>query len=286
MARQLNSFTRTGLAMLAIAASSLALISPVQAGSAKIGSCYDQVRINDVETPRLSRDLYIVVDQTLIFDKKLQEDAYRKLQDFVEPGTAYHVVTFSANAAGRYASVLINAQVDTPLENDVRYDISKKTLTLLDACQKKQALLAKKALGQALLKAFGDASTELPHTELMGNLANISRNLAGASDIADKYLVVISDMIENSDLLSFYQAGNLEKANTDAHFESYAQAGAIGDWQQARVYVIGGGYAPDGSYWSSAQLKILRDFWTSYFEHSNARMMEFGTPSLLGNIGD
>ncbi|OSQ40650.1 hypothetical protein [Thalassospira mesophila] len=284
MNRQLTRFTQAGMAVLA-AVASFAPSSPAQAESAKIGSCYDQVRISDIATPKLSRDLYIVVDQTLIFDKNLQEDAYRKLQDFVTPGTAYHVVTFSANAAGRYASVLINAQVDTPLDNDTRYDISKKMLVQLDACQQKQALLAKKALGQALLKAFGGASTELPHTELMGNLANISRNLTGASDINDKYLVVISDMIENSDLLSFYKAGNLEKANTDAHFENYAQAGAIGDWQQAKVYVIGGGYAPDGSYWSSAQLKILRDFWTSYFERANARMMEFGTPSLLGNIG-
>ncbi|WP_157831946.1 hypothetical protein [Thalassospira marina] len=285
MAQSLGRLARTGLTLFAAVTCS-AMAGQAQAAAAKIGSCYDQVQIKDVQTPALTRDLYIVVDQTLIFDKNLQEESYRKLQDFIEPGTAYHLVTFSANAAGRYASVLINAEIDTRLDNDTRYDISKKLLTNLDNCQKKQEILAKKALGQGLLKAFSDASTDLPHSEVMGNLATISRSLTTASQIDDKYLVIISDMIENSDLLSFYKAGSLEKASGDTDMSRYADAGVLGDWQNAKVYVIGGGYAPDGSYWSSSQLKALRDFWTHYFDKANAQMREFGTPSLLGDIGD
>ncbi len=284
MAKSIAQLTRAGLSLLAVTA---CFVFPGQVrAAAKIGSCYDQARLGDVQRPKLSRDLYIVVDQTLIFDKNLQEESYRKLQNFITPGTAYHLVTFSANAAGRYASVLIDAEIDTPLDNDTRYDISKKLLATLDACQKKQGLLAKKALGQGLLKAFTGASMELPHSEIMGNLANISRSLTAQSSIDDKYLVIISDMIENSDILSFYKTGSLEKAGTSNDMTKYVNAGLVGDWHGAKVYVIGGGYAPDGSYWSSSQLKALRDFWTRYFDTANAKMMEFGTPSLLGEIGN
>jgi len=81
------------------------------ATTAKIGSCYQLVTLGDIDPPSASRDLYVLVDQTMTLPKKLQEETYRKIIEFLRPGDVIQIIGFSANAAGFYTEVILKEYV-------------------------------------------------------------------------------------------------------------------------------------------------------------------------------
>lgn len=255
------------------------------AAPATIGSCYDTVKLGDITPPALSRDLYVLVDQTMALDAKLQEESYQKIIQFLMPGDSVQVIGFSANAAGYYTEIILRGIIDARLPEDTRYAISKKILRQVDTCQKNQDSQVRTYTGKALLHAFSNATTDLPKTEILSNLSNVSKNIISQSDTPEKYMLIISDMMENSDLLSLYGGGKLENLNPVRELEKLETKVTFEDMDQTQVYVVGGGFLNDGKYRSSVALKSLEDFWSLYFERSNADLRQFGTPSLLGQIG-
>ncbi len=256
-----------------------------QAAPATIGSCYDTVKLGDIAPPALSRDLYILVDQTMALDAKLQEESYQKIIQFLMPGDSVQVIGFSANAAGYYTEIILRGVIDARLPDDTRYAISKKILRQIDTCQKNQDSQVRTFTGKALLHAFSNATTDLPKTEILSNLSNVTKSVISQSGTPEKYMLIISDMMENSDLLSLYGAGKLEKLNAARELEKLETKVSFEDMDRTKVYVIGGGFLNDGKYRSSVALKSLENFWSLYFDQSNAELCQFGSPSLLGDIG-
>lgn len=258
---------------------------PAQAAPATIGSCYDAIPLGDITPPTVTRDLYVLVDQTMELDKRLQEESYQKIISFLMPGDSVHIIGFSANAAGYYTEIILNGVIDARLPEDTRYAVSKKTLRQLDLCQKKQDTQVRTFTGKALLHAFSNATTDLPKTEILSNLSNVAKNVISKSDTPEKYLLLISDMMENSDLMSLYGNGKLENLDANRELERLETRLTFENMDGTKVYVIGGGFLPSGKYRSSVALKALEDFWSLYFDRSNAELRQFGTPSLLGDIG-
>ncbi|WP_430473987.1 hypothetical protein ACQ0MK_19265 [Thalassospira lucentensis] len=256
-----------------------------QAAPATIGSCYDTVKLGDIPPPALSRDLYVLVDQTMALDAKLQEESYQKIIQFLMPGDSVQVIGFSANAAGYYTEIILRGVIDARLPDDTRYAISKKILRQIDTCQKNQDSQVRTFTGKALLHAFSNATTDLPKTEILSNLSNVTKSVISQSGTPEKYMLIISDMMENSDLLSLYGAGKLEKLNAARELEKLETKVSFEDMDRTKVYVIGGGFLNDGKYRSSVALKSLENFWSLYFDQSNAELRQFGSPSLLGDIG-
>ncbi|MFH1806550.1 MAG: hypothetical protein ABID63_16845 [Pseudomonadota bacterium] len=264
----------------------VAHVQPASAVTAVIGSCYQGADLGGITSPPLSRELFVIVDQTLVFNQSIKEEAFQKILQFLSPGDAVHIIGFSANVSDRYTHIILSGQIDQRLADDSRYSIPKRSLQRLDACQKNQDIQVRQNTGKALIYAFSQASTDLPKTEILASLRTIANDVISKSDIPDKYVLLVSDMMENSELASFYGAGKLNKIATGPELDRLDAAGVFGDMQGARAYVIGGGYVSDGNYRPSTELKSLQDFWTAYFERSNGTMKLFGTPSLLGKIGD
>lgn len=257
-----------------------------KAATATIGSCYDLVRLGDIDAPTASRDLYVLVDQTMVLSKKLQEETYQNIVNFLRPGDTVQIIGFSANAAGYYTEVILRGVIDHRLTEDERYAISKKILRQLDQCYQAQDTQVRQYAGRALIHAFSNATTDLPKTEIVSNLSVVAKDIIGKSETPEKFVLIVSDMMENSDLLSLYGSGKLEKLDADQEVRKLGDKIAFEDMDQAKIYVIGGGYLADGTYRSSLALKGLENFWANYFEHSNAALKQFGTPSLLSGIGD
>lgn len=257
-----------------------------KAATATIGSCYDLVNLGDVASPAVHRDLYVLVDQTTELSKKLQEETYQNIINFLRPGDTVQVIGFSANAAGYYTEVIFKGVIDRRLTEDDRYAISKKILRQLDQCYQTQDSQVRQYAGRALIHAFSNATTDLPKTEIVSNLSVVAKDIISKSETPEKYVLIVSDMMENSDLLSLYGNGKLEKIDVDQEVKKLGNKIAFEDMDKARIYVIGGGYLADGTYRSSLALKGLENFWASYFKHSNATLKQFGTPSLLSGIGD
>jgi hypothetical protein len=256
------------------------------ATTAKIGSCYQLVTLGDINPPAASRDLYVLVDQTMTLPKKLQEETYRKIIEFLRPGDVIQIIGFSANAAGFYTEVILKGIIDNRLGDDIRYSVSKKVLHQLDQCYQAQDTQVRQYTGRALIHAFSQATTELPKTEIVSNLAVVAKDIIAKSETPEKYVLIVSDMMENSDLMSLYGNGKLENLPIDQEIKKLGEKLAFEDMSNAKVYVIGGGYLDNGNYRSSLELKALEHFWASYFEHSNAELKQFGTPSLLSGIGN
>ena len=106
----------------------------------------------------------------------------------------------------------------------------------------------------------------------------------------DKRIVLISDMLENSDLSSFYAKGLPREIKPADEFARMKAKGMTTDLRHAKIWVIGAGVVPVSdkkvlqSYRTSAVMAGLKTFWTQYFEESNAVMAGFGQPLLLAPI--
>ena len=64
----------------------------------------------------------------------------------------------------------------------------------------------------------------------------------------------------------------------------------IADFAGARLYVLGAGLLGDdakknkAAYRDPKTMQALSSFWKSYFDKSNAQLMEFGQPALLNQV--
>jgi hypothetical protein len=122
----------------------------------------------------------------------------------MSPGDRITLITFSAYAADRYASMSLTGQMDLPISNDERRQISIPKLKKFDSCMKLQQGFVHHTIDLKLKEAFDGASIDLPKTELTGSLANFGLNIIAKSAAKKKIVLIISDMLENSDVASFY----------------------------------------------------------------------------------
>jgi hypothetical protein len=63
----------------------------------------------------------------------------------------------------------------------------------------------------------------------------------------------------------------------------------LSDFGGAKIYVIGAGITPPtpqnkNNYRDPQKMQALNEFWKMYFQKSNAVLVEFGTPALLGSV--
>jgi len=255
-----------------------------QAAQTEIKSCYELVGIGDTPPPVQKRELVIAVDQTVEFDKNIQEHAFKKIQHFLRPGDSVKLVSFSAYVQGNFTNVVLKGQLDTRLSDDERYDIPKKVLKKIDHCYALQNRAVREGIGKALLTTFANSSSKIPNTELLDNLNLISKSLYSEDITGERYLLIISDMMEHSTLTSFYKSGSLRKLSPKAELSKIEQAGLKMDFKQANVYVIGTGFSQNGKYQSGESMRNFKEFWEQFFQNQNAQLKAFGTPILMQEI--
>jgi hypothetical protein len=165
-------------------------------------------------------------------------------------------------------------------------------LRAFDTCQQTSLNQARKQLSASLASYFDRATSKLASSDIVGTLKDIGDSVVPALRSKQRRLVLVSDMLENSSMTSFYGANGaprvLEPGEELAKVEKHSM---LADFRGASVYVIGAGVAPilnkssGGSYRSEAVMTPLKAFWVRYFEKSNARLAEFGQPLLLTAIG-
>jgi hypothetical protein len=133
------------------------------------------------------------------------------------------------------------------------------------------------------------ATNDLSKSDILAALKDISDKVR-ASPASDKVVLLASDMLENSSVSSFYSHNAVRRIDPKAEMMKATAAGLIGDFGGARVYVIGAGLlAGDAkvknAYRDPQTMSALKEFWTLYFQKSNASIGEFGAPALLGAVG-
>lgn len=265
----------------------LSALPPAQAGQRDmISSCYGLLKI-DTPAPVIQREIFVLVDQTTPVDVALQKALVDSVTAKLVPETAVTIVTFSAFIGDRYANLVFSGVLERPPSQAERDDMPKRKLRDLDTCLAQQAQFAKTKTAEAMVAGFGTPSTDIARSDILASLKDISVNVVGNSPAERRDVLLISDMLENSSITSFYAKNSVKRIDAKAEL---AKVGDFGDFAGANIYIAGAGTIniqgkkQIETYRDPKTMDALEGFWREYFSRSNATMAAFGKPSLLGKF--
>jgi hypothetical protein len=251
-----------------------------------IPSCYDDLQ---EYAPRTALgDLTVVIDQTNYLDPRLRQIIRETVDRLIKPGTNVSIATFSAYLQGRYLDVLISGQVEAPIDAKRRDFVSKRELRQNDQCLSDQLVFARRLAAKTLDAAFLGIDPNIEKSDILVALRDLSRRV-GEAPVDGRMVIVVSDMLENSSISSFYQASRIRHLDPDAELRRAATAGIKANFLGARIFVIGAGGVSDRSadgrsYRDPRAMLALEEFWRRWFAASHAELVEFGKPTPLVKI--
>lgn len=254
-----------------------------------IKSCYDLAKIEGKNTV-IHKELFVFIDQTTPLDEELKQSVIQNSVANVNYGNAFTVAKFSAFVQGNYAGVVNSAQLDWPLKEDIRNDTPKKLLQGYDKCMKAQVGYAKKTLDDSISQTFGATTNTIVRSDILKSLQELAKNTVKTSTAKQKTVFIVSDMLENSSITSFYYKNGVKKIDPASELKIVEANKMLADFGGANVYVLGAGLVPSTSkvasetYRDPKTMNALQEFWKMYFKKSNAKLIEFGQPALLNTV--
>lgn len=250
-------------------------------------SCYDTAQLSELKPASSGRELIVVVDETVPVPEDIQKQAWGQITRFVQPGDSIKLYSFSAFLPGEYLRLIYAGKLDKNLGEDARDDASARKLRTLDQCLARQPQDFETDFGKLFVKSLRDARQDIPRSEIMNALRKIGDDIKTAESPHDHVVLLISDMLENSDYTSFYAKNQIKNLVVTEELKKAQTHNLFADLSGARIYVTGAGLITDGikqSYRSGKTMDALNEFWAGYFSHSNATLAGFGTPSLGGDL--
>lgn len=274
-----NLMRITLLCMSAIALNSSHAFAELEG---QIPSCYAANKM-EIPTPLPQQEVYILIDETTVLDGNLQNELFSISQTLIKPGVKFTILSFSAFEQGRYLSPKVSGVLESPLSKDVRSSIGVKVLKNLDACMAGQKYYGLSLAAKAEKAVLQAASTDLQKSDVIASLQELSL-LTKNSTIQKKIVLVVSDMLENSSISSFYAHENVRHLDPVREMSIVSKEKMLGDFSGADIYVIGAGVIPEKAkavYRDPKTMAALKNFWSEYFSKSNGNLIEFGMPALL-----
>lgn len=259
----------------------------------QIPSCYAFSKVG-VSPPEVERALFVLIDQTTVLDAELKQALSDSVRSFLRPGTSFTVIRFSAFSQGRYLDIVSTGVLEQPIPQEVRNSISVKALKQFDSCVRGQVEFGAKMAFSSIEKIVIDSTSGLEKSDVMASLAEVSR-IAKESKAPRRVVLAVSDMLENSSISSFYEKNGVRRIDPTKEMKVAEESKVIGDFGEASVYVMGAGLLADSTdgkskghsksgYRDPKTMTALKQFWSSYFAKSNAKLEEFGMPALLSPV--
>ncbi|MEN4930950.1 hypothetical protein ABEI22_17810 [Erwinia billingiae] len=252
-----------------------------------IPSCYHYSKL-DAERPAESgRELVIVVDQTVKIPQDLKKSVWQHVIRYVQPGDRVVMYQFSALLQDNYMKRVFDGKLEALFtDQKARNNMGMESLKNLDACLIKQKQYFDQGIGKLLAASFAAEGDNIAKSEILDSLKRIAEDLK--SDPApDKSVVLVSDMLENSDFGSFYSNNQIRLLAPDKELARVTKQNLIADFSGAKVYVAGAGLidtSAKNNYRSGKIMQQLEGFWQQYFTASNAELVSFGAPELTVEI--
>ena len=229
--------------------------------------------------------LFVLMDETTELNQYAK--AHRSVQDVVvdwlAPGRAVQVIRFSAYVPGREAEIVTNGLLDPDPSDDFIDSMKRSQRSKFNKLHKQQVHIAKARTTRAIRRVFDQYSVSIPKSEILFNVYRLAEHIRKYK--ADrKVILLVSDMLENSSVTSFYATGRVRKINPQAELTKVQRKNLIGDFGgDVTVHIIGLGHGAK-EYLDSDRLTELKSFWQQYFKMSNAKIIEMGTPLLYGPL--
>lgn len=251
-----------------------------------IPSCYASMGLKSPSAKNDSRDLIIIVDKTVVFPKDIVTGAIETAQRFIKSGDRISVYSFSAFVPGQYMDIEWAGLLEKEPTEDEQEDIPVMKIKRLERCLSDQVQFAAKSLGNAVLAASKAASNDIPKSEIIFSLRKLGSDMQ-ARNMKSPRVLLLSDMLENSDYFTFYSGNKVAVTDPDKALQNLTAQGLFGNLAGAQVYVSGAGIVTPGiatTYRSGVLIDKLETFWVRYFEKSNAQIKAFGAPKLLSDL--
>lgn len=256
--------------------------TPSLAAEDAVPSCYKAIPTGLVPAAP-AREVFVLIDQTTPLPPEIKTAVDDSVRRLVKPGTRFTIASFSAFSQGRATTVLSSGTVETGIPPQQRGDVSVPLLRKIDQCLAQQESYANRSALGTVGKAIAGASSDLAKSDVLASLSQLSARVA-ASKSRDKIVIIVSDMIENSGVTTFYAKRTLRRIDPQVELDKVGKAGVVGNFGGARVYVIGGALLPDNGYRAEPELKALEKFWDAWLRGSKAKLVEFGRPNLVNPV--
>lgn len=264
-----------------------ALVAPLQSAmaDADMPSCSSIAKLPEQTAQSF---LLVAVDQTTVADANLVSKFVHLATDAVKPSTAVSSYTFSAFSQGKYLSEGFSATLDAPIAETVRYDTPKKQLSVFDRCVMQKVPAITQRLQTTLQQSMQQASSDLAKSDVLHSLKELA-DVVKHHPAQNKSFLLFSDMLENSTITSFYAKNSVRLIDPTKELALVEKAGMFADFAGAKIYVMGAGLLSEqgkskGVYRDPKTMEALKAFWSEWFKRSNAELVEFGMPEMMGSI--
>lgn len=276
---------RHWIALLLLAC--ISLTAPTQAAERNdIPSCYAFAKMEDHRPAPSGRELVIVVDQTTPLTTDLRQGALRSAVRFIRPGDNVLIYQFSAYMADNYTRLPFEGRMEPSIQGEARDEIGMDSLRKLDKCLDQQQIYFARLFSAKFDGSVGRPEVAIGKSEIMFSLRQIADDLA-KRPASRRVVLLVSDLLENSDFGSFYARNALRAIDPAAELAKAQAHRLFADLKGAHVYVLGAGLVPahgKEGYRSGAAIDALQRFWRGYFEQSHATLEAFGAPALTVDL--
>jgi hypothetical protein len=251
-----------------------------------IPSCYAFAKMEGQRPADAGRELVVVLDQTTPLTADLRDGALKAAMRFIRPGDNVLIYQFSAYMADNYTRLLFEGRMEPPIEGELRNEIGMESLRKLDRCLNEQQRYFAQLFPEKFGQGVGRPDVSIGKSEIMFSLRQIADDLA-RRPASRRVVLLVSDLLENSDFGSFYARNSLRSIDSAAELAKAQSRHLFADFKGAHVYVHGAGLVPANGkegYRSGAAIDALRRFWSGYFERSHATLEAFGAPALTVDL--
>jgi hypothetical protein len=272
----------TGLFVLA-SCSDPPMPDPVSEQSSGLLPCYKSSTLG-LTAPKPKVAVFVMIDQTTGLDDKLRGTVTSTVANLLEDGGTFSISTFSAFSKSHFATIQSAGDLELPVPETERGNLSVRGLEALDSCIAGQRKAGLEIISNAIADATASDSSTFDNSEILSSLSQLSQAVK-AVDAQEKLVLIVSDMLEHSSVTSFYKQQQLRILDVQSELEKAASAGLIGDYGEARIVIIGAGLlstqAGDKTIRDAKSLLTLKQFWESWLASSNGKLEQYGQPDLL-----
>ena len=235
--------------------------------------------------------LFVLVDQSVNYDGALKAKAMELVRNWSAEGRAVEIYTFSSALPGRYTARITGGRFDDQPTEEYIDNLKRSDRERFISLHSRQPLIARKAVMLSLQEAFAGSRNEIQHTDIVRTMKEMSDYIR-SYPARTKSILLVSDMMENSSMASFYSRGRTRLIDPAREIQKVTARQMIGNFGgKVRVYILGlGFYGNDASpakserYLDADRINAIAAFWRSYFRNSGAYVVETGKPMMFGAI--
>ena len=220
------------------------------------------------------REVFVVIDQTTPFPESIRKNAIINIFGLLKPKTTVSLFTFSEYTKGKGISLVDRYYFHPKLSKEQRYEMGKGSLRQFDECFETQGNGMRRKLASDILSNFQKDGQYSNRSEIFYTLRKISKKAVRLSNAKQKIVVLLSDMLENSNYTSFYTK-SLKSIDIKKQIGIIEKERLFGDFDNADMIVIGAGIVDKEHYRDGRDMDNLEALWEDYFTKSNAKLITF-----------